>query len=482
MMNTKKLFFFAIAALGLAACSNDEVVETIATSEANEINFRPLTTGMTRAADAHFNTIGDNFKVTAFPTGTTTTAYFSNEVFTKQSSDATYSSSTKHYWPSAINLDFFAWSPASLSNDYSSIAVTPGATIGSQVDLVYAKTVNWGKLTGDGTVATHQIGDTYKGITINFRHAESKVIIKLKNTNSSLKFTVQDVSICNVNTTGTFAFTTANTVNTDTQDDGNLRFEDWTSNTSGSYTVTLTNETAYTEFAGIVAARNLTNAAASHEMILIPQTLTKQNKYASSDNNAAFNGPCIKVNLKIQNNADDSYIVNDGSANITAMWPLETHTWNPGYAYTYTVDLAQGGYYSTNQNDGDADLDPVLEGAEIMFVTVTVDGWDAQAIDVAAPAFASTLAATGTKTINIAANATGHFSIEVTGISDSNITSLTESNGNISNVTSTRVGTTLYITGLIAANATASPVTSTLTLVDGASATTTINIVQAAAN
>ena len=167
------------------------------------------------------------------------------------------------------------------------------------------------------------------------------------------------------------------------------------------------------------------------------------------------------------------------------MWPLETHPWNPGYAYTYTVDLAQGGYYSTNQNDSDEDLDPVLEGAEIMFVAVTVDGWDAQDIDVAAPAFASTIEATGTKTINVAANATGHFSIEVTGIADKALgvtpIAITTQGNIVGTPTAVRSGTKAYITGVINANTTASPVTSTFTFTDGNSTVTTINIVQAGA-
>ena len=48
----KKLFFLAIAALGLAACSNDDVVEINQSLEdANTISFRPVVTNVTRATD-----------------------------------------------------------------------------------------------------------------------------------------------------------------------------------------------------------------------------------------------------------------------------------------------------------------------------------------------------------------------------------------------------------------------------------------------
>ena len=45
-----------------------------------------------------------------------------------------------------------------------------------------------------------------------------------------------------------------------------------------------------------------------------------------------------------------------------------------GKQYTYTVDLAGGGYYENNET-GDEALDPILGGAEIKFVSVTVDDW-----------------------------------------------------------------------------------------------------------
>ena len=50
--------------------------------------------------------------------------------------------------------------------------------------------------------------------------------------------------------------------------------------------------------------------------------------------------------------------------------------WTRGYKYTYTIDLAGGGYEEKNGDDSDEDLDPVLENQEIFFVYCTVDAWD----------------------------------------------------------------------------------------------------------
>ena len=128
-------------------------------------------------------------------------------------------------------------------------------------------------------------------------------------------------------------------------------------------------------FNGAVAeARDLTSTAANHEMILIPQVLANAGAYASAEVDAAFAGAYIKAQLKIQQKSNSAYIAGAADTPVDALWPLPTGTWLPGHTYTYTVDIAGGGYYTTNQDDN-ADLDPILEGAEIKFVTVTVDDW-----------------------------------------------------------------------------------------------------------
>lgn len=394
----KNLLLLAVVGLALASCSSDETLQTAATSESNAISFRPAVQGMTRAADAHFSTPSDAFKVTAFPTGTTTGAYFANVVFST-TDGANFTSADKYYWPASDGkLDFYAWAPSSYSagsGDYTSFAITPGGTIGSQPDFVYAVTKGWGKSTRTGSA----------GVSINFRHAESKILIQLKNTNPNLKITVNDVSIGNLRGTETFSWngvtdgsttTAAADANTDGQyTSGTLTYLNgtWTatSTPTSSYLITMgtdsydddsdagTANVTRNVFDGASAVdRNLTATAANHEMILIPQVLNAQTTYSGTTEGAAFGGAYISVQLKIQNKANDAYIVGSASGSnpwVTAIWPLTALTWLPGHKYTYTVDLAGGGYFPNNNNDGDSALDPILEGAEIKFVTVTVDDW-----------------------------------------------------------------------------------------------------------
>lgn len=381
----KYYFILAAAALGFASCSNDETIESAALSESNEIGFRAFTTGMTRAVDASFSTAGDQFKVTAFEAENVTAEkkYFANETFTRQS-DGTFTSTNKHYWPSNVNLDFYAWQPATLSagtGDYTSFEITPDAAAANQIDFVYAVTKDWGKV---NSTATHVIdGSTVKEVAINFRHAESKIVLKIKNTNSNMKITVEKASICGILNKGTFTWnqstngatptstTAADTDDNTTGSDGHVFYLDGTWNTSTA------SSTSYEQSVGAVVT---TETQVGADWILIPQTLTQRTQYEGSSlspSASQYAGPCIKVNLKIQNNVaggSDAYIVGDADTYVTAMWPIKTITWLPGHMYTFTVELSGGGYYTEN-TVGDEKLDPILGGLEIMFANVTVDAW-----------------------------------------------------------------------------------------------------------
>ena len=372
----KRITFFAFAA-ALAfcySCSNDETVATNDNAASNEISFRPLMNGVTRAADidAGSGTYGlQTLGFTVFANvGSSETNYFPETVFSYNAGSYT-SGATKYYWPSSGTLDFFAYQYSqSASNTVTHTAltkaftVTPSSTAANQTDLVVACIKGQTK-TGNPS-----------GVTLNFRHAESKITIKLENTSTTTTITVGDVVLGNVYTTGTYTFsgstdnaeTPTTTDNTVGNNNGSyLKYGDWTGqSTLGTYTQAATT----TSYTSATAATALTNS-----MILIPQTLTNANAYASSSGGAEFNGAYITVALKIQNTANSAYVVGDGETLVNAMWPLPATKWLPGHHYTYTVDLAGGGYFPTNQTDTDENLDPILAGAEIKFVTVTVDSW-----------------------------------------------------------------------------------------------------------
>ena len=375
----KRLFFLPMVAIMMAACSSNETIE-VNENKGDLISFRPIVKGVTRAADADLSSDATSFNVEAFNTGTTSSPYFSNVTFTKTS--GTFTSATKYYWPTN-NLDFYAYSPTTsgqfVKTDYKTFTITPSATVSEQVDFIYANTNNKGK------------GSSGEVTTLNFRHAGAKIAVKVKNSAPNLKFEISGWKLGYLDNTATFTYGDANT---DTQDGAQLAFSDWSENSTQSadntYSTTFTanaiaasQPTAY--FLGNTGTPSTSATDESLNMILIPQTLTAATAYASTTAGAKPNGSYIALKMVIKNNTDAGETVADATADGKwAIWPIGGYNWEPGKKYTYTIDLAGGGYYETNQ-DTDADLDPILEGAEIKFATVTVDGWTDRAYDVPTP-------------------------------------------------------------------------------------------------
>ena len=375
----KRLFFLPMVAIMMAACSSNETIE-VNENKGDLISFRPIVKGVTRAADADLSSDATSFNVEAFNTGTTSSPYFSNVTFTKTS--GTFTSATKYYWPTN-NLDFYAYSPTTsgqfVKTDYKTFTITPSATVSEQVDFIYANTNNKGK------------GSSGEVTTLNFRHAGAKIAVKVKNSAPNLKFEISGWKLGYLDNSATFTYGDATT---DTKDGAQLAFSDWSENTTQSAANTYSTEftanaiaasqsTAY--FLGNAGTPSTSATDESLNMILIPQTLTAATAYASTTAGAKPNGSYIALKMVIKNNTDAGETVADATADGKwAIWPIGGYNWEPGKKYTYTIDLAGGGYYETNQ-DTDADLDPILEGAEIKFATVTVDGWTDRAYDVPTP-------------------------------------------------------------------------------------------------
>lgn len=342
----KQLFFIAAAALGLASCSQDETIE-VNTSEA--ISFRTFVNAQTRADDI------DNGKLTQFNVTARyeSNNYFDDVTFTKGENE-TFNSATNYYWPTG-NLDFYAYSPISNGQvkrtDYKTFTVTPSGTPGDQVDFVYANTKGKNKADNGAT-----------GVALNFRHTGSKIVFQVKNTAANMKFEVTGWKVGFLDNAGTFTYADANT---DEKNATQLAYTDWSENTTYSADNTYTN----TLSAAVKVAASTSDAALlKGEMILVPQKPTKATAYDTESKEV--NGSYVALLIKIMNNDTNDTVI---QGETWAIWPVD-FTWEPGKKYTYTIDLAGGGYYETNQ-DSDTDLDPILENAVIKFVGVTVDDW-----------------------------------------------------------------------------------------------------------
>lgn len=369
----KKYFFtFAVAVLALASCSSDETIASQATSESNEISFRPLNNGMTRATSLDITSLrSSGFYVTAtFTSGHT--AYFADQLYKEETSNVwkpyTGGAYTHIYWPTGSDvLDFHAYAPqATISPSESQLminnsnvttlngcpeyTVTPHVSASSQIDFIYASLT--GKDQDDGSMP------------LTFGHMESQVGIKLSNTDGALKFTVSEVSICNVVESGVFKYRT-------TPSSG-MAWGDFGGPDEYAQTgLSITKD-------GVQSATD-----AGTTWILIPHALAKpttDGQYEGTVDLSTYAGAYIKVKYKCQNKQDNSYYAGGTDSWVEGIWPISTNaspaTWAPGTHYTYTIDLKGGGYYEKNQAEpSGATLDRILNLNEITFATVTVSDW-----------------------------------------------------------------------------------------------------------
>lgn len=342
----KNLFILAATAAALASCSNDVTTAVNTTLNApQEITFRTTADRMTRASDITSATDLKSINVYAFQTGTTATPYINNVTFT---GPTTYISTPTQNWP-AYNLDFYAWSANSVANGdastqvsttaYNSYVVTPSTTAANQADFIYATASNKGAADNAGNVA------------LAFTHKESRILVKVKNTNSSLSFSVTGWKLGFMVPNATFNGTT------------------WTSPGTASASTIYTSDFST---APLDIAYHATNTTAlTGSQIMIPQGVTPVSAYASASEGAAVNGAYIGI----QYTASTVSPVSEYQAQTWGIWKIPAITWEAGKQYTYIIDLAQGGYLETNKASTDENLDPIFVNTEIKFAGVTITDW-----------------------------------------------------------------------------------------------------------
>ena len=340
----KNLFLLAATAAMLASCSNDETTAVnTALNASQEITFRSTTDGMTRAADITDATDLKSINVYAFQTGTTATPYINNVTF---AGPTTYNSTPTYNWP-VYNLDFYAWSANSVANGdasgqvstttYNSYVVTPRTSAANQADFIYATASNVGAAGNAG------------GVALAFTHKESRILVKVKNTNESLSFSVTGWKLGYMVPNGTFNGTT------------------WTSLGAASASTIYTSD--FTDAAQTIAYHATNTTALTGSQIMIPQAVTPVSAYASASDGAAVNGAYIGIEYTASTTSS-TY-----QAKTWGIWKIPAITWEAGKQYTYIIDLAQGGYYETNKNSTNADLDPIFENTVIKFANVTITNW-----------------------------------------------------------------------------------------------------------
>lgn len=355
----KKFSFLAMAAVAalFSSCSSELVPEEVP-GIGNEIRVRATAESHTRAAESYCNkTLPAEFQLYAWTTdGTPYIADATLEKVPNGGSSYQFKGDYR-YWPKDQNLDFIAHRSANgtfngSTKQFDNYEIE--CNVADQLDLLYSVKNN--AEAANGTV------------NLNFRHALSQIVFRMKVTNQSLKVNVRSVEIGHLYDKGTFVIPTDentdyNWVDYDHDDvlssDINSITDHWkdrgfTSNDTypyASYEVSLMNTehspaipVTVTPEDGVVP---LTQTPKDHEngygsksvwakvMTLLPQ---KQDAWNPTESPNQFNGSYVCLDCDIINVCGENETpIHTGPTYI----PLAVD-WKEGIRYIYTFDFANG--------------------------------------------------------------------------------------------------------------------------------------------
>lgn len=333
MKNSIILLAAAAALLSLASCNKQSMYDMPQQPDRNLITFNLYNSAFTKATETGVA----NISSAIFYARHGSANYIEDQSMSISNSGVCSNFGT-YYYPASGSLDFYAWGPSAdaevSQTAYNVFSVTPASTPASQKDFVFAYAPN--KTSGD--------------VNLAFKHAESQLVMKVKNTNASLFYEIKGWKVVNINDSGVFTFT-------DFETNGKLKRSDWDFDAASltSYECAGT----VTKSGAIATAEQL-----SGNMIVVPQDLDAATDYE----NSALNGCYVAVRMAIKNAGDSSVI----AAEQWCCWPVDCD-FLPGYKYAFNVDLAEGGM----KEGGDAGEGPVLGDStnKITFATVTVEDW-----------------------------------------------------------------------------------------------------------
>lgn len=220
----KRLFYFAVSAIALTACTSQDVVDDVVASH-NAIRFENVVNKHSRATDLDANTL-KNFNVFGFYTMPENPSV-ANEVFddvsvTRQDDGKWTYTVDDRYWVKKAKYYFYAYSCGSvtkLSSDYGkfSLNMNPGFTAADrslminnyvcdnthQHDLIYAS--NTGATETDKFAGIEGQDSSNDPVGFQFKHLLSKVKARFTSKFSSeYEVVVRNVSIRNIRNIGTY--------------------------------------------------------------------------------------------------------------------------------------------------------------------------------------------------------------------------------------------------------------------------------------
>lgn len=357
----KKLVFAVMATLAMMSCSKDE---TTSVKTDGEISFRTSVGMITRANQTTLANLS-TFQVTAIGEGANGILFKGLKV-DKTGEDW----NTSYFWPTH-GLRFFAYAPQTpggivkMEKESQKIEnFQPATAVTDQKDLVV--TYNTGTKAVNGA----------SGVPLNFKHALSQIEVKAKCMNTNIRIEVLGVKICNIPSTSTFTFPTA-----ETNSAYELSQTQWsTPSTEVSYIVRGTSESKVT-----LTGEPQSIMFGDNNFMLIPQHLTAWDGTASTA--GAYLSVLCRISSVNGEHVTQLYPPAPDKYGFSAV-PINTD-WLPGKKYTYTLEYCGtgggGGEIDpnptdpTNPTDPEIDPNPGTGGEEILGemikFTVTVDEW-----------------------------------------------------------------------------------------------------------
>lgn len=415
----KKIFFFALASLALASCSQDEEFVAEKTNGSNRadkgaLSFSTYTAGGTRATDVTSADVKENgFKVAAWYDGS---LYFkAGESASAAADDIFDTDQDLYYWPSfsAGAIGFRAFNNAvgaEWNTEYESVKFTVAATAEAQKDLVVAYAEASTK--PDGGVQP-----------LNFVHALSKVNFSFKGATPTNRYTINKVEVIAAgqeNAVMTFAQTTELGANGSDGDqpsqgtqnskvswaftaiDGSAALVSGKADKSGSEAA---QGTLYSFYDGAdVVVTGADAVAINSNAMLLPQDgkiavrvyykVETPNK-AGTGWNLIGNCGYSKTDAQGRHGAETgifgckTVIVDLGTDNDNSTTPALIPAWEAGKAYRFTMTLPDDNFIGDKDEDGvpdmldnDVDLDGDEDGNPKEFdmltpirFSVTVSDW-----------------------------------------------------------------------------------------------------------
>lgn len=357
----KNLFLVALAAMSLASCSNDEVMEI----KQDAISFDIVANNGSRAVDIYSNSNKPtSFQVTAIHTDAegVESIYIDDETVTLKNGAYEFADNQKRYWPATGSLTFYAvvepvdytkW--VGVASFYEASYTKSVAVDAEDSKYKYQITIGQiGNSTEDveakGTAEEHhdllyavaagktKSVDGESPVMLNFRHAFSQIVFNAKHTSNTISVNVNKITLRNINSGMAFTLPATSTDLSTTPNVSPTGLWPAGVGVSGfpkKYTLSVEPENEDKEVV-ISAEKTEHNLTYGKTALLLPA----QN-IVMGDVLAPSGGFVLMVDCEIYNVVGDAKVaIFDGVKNI----PMAIN-WEAGKKYIYTLDF-----------DGDDDI------------------------------------------------------------------------------------------------------------------------------